>query len=282
MPDPQGLAYFPGIDQLISASFTLAHGITPGVIQVELAPQPNFSAEMGSFFSYYGDVVLEFTDCKVDSASFDASTSGFIWRLAIFDRRWMWAFGQISGSYNLYNDDGTLEKQTEKSPQDLARLCLEAMGEQDYDISQLPSSPQPTVDWDYAVPAQALANLVDELGCRIVFQLDGTVAIVPEGQGEDLPFLADLQADSLTIDPPERPDSLVIVGAPVRYQVDLPLAAVGWNTDGTIQPLGMLDYAPDPEASDGGFGQVDLNYFNKITDPVIRAKAIESIFVMRQ
>jgi hypothetical protein len=53
---------------------------------------------------------------------------------------------------------------------------------------------------------------------------------------------------------------------------------VGWNTDGTIQPLADLDYAPNPQAADGGFGQVDLNYFNQITDPKLRVKAMESVF----
>jgi hypothetical protein len=274
----QGLAYFPGIDQLISASYTLAHGITPGVIQVEMPPQPNFTAEMGSFFFYYGDLVLEFADCKVDSVSFDASASGFVWRLAILDRRWMWAFGQISGRYNLYHPDGSLQPQTAKTPQELAQLCLDAMGEQGYDLSQMPGAPLPTIHWDYAVPARALAALADELGCRVVLRLDGAVAVLPEGEGEELPSTANLQSDSLSIDPPERPDSLVIVGAPVRYQVDLALMAVGWNTDGTIQPLANLDYAPNPLASDGGFDQVDLNYFNTIVDPQLRGKAIESVF----
>jgi hypothetical protein len=112
----------------------------------------------------------------------------------------------------------------------------------------------------------------------VVLELDGTVAILPTGTGAELPYTADVQSDSLTIDPPEKPDSLVIVGAPTRYQLDLQLMAVGWNTDNTIQPLQSLSYAPDPSRPDGGFHQIDIGYFNKITDPQVRALAIESIF----
>ncbi|HEY5312077.1 MAG TPA: hypothetical protein VIK18_06140 [Pirellulales bacterium] len=278
MPDLQGLAYFPGIEQLIGASYTLAHGITPGVIQVEMTPQPDFAPGIGSFFFYYGDVVIELPNCRVEAASFDASTGGFVWRLAILDRRWMWASGQICGNYNQSYGDGSLRSETIKTPQDLARLCLEAMGEQGYDVNQMPNGPRPTIDWDFAVPAQALADLADELGCRIVLGLDDTVAILPSGDGEPMPDTADLQADSLACSASDVPDSLVVVGAPVRYQADLPLMAVGWNTDGTILPLASLDYAPNPLAADGGFGQVDLNYFNQITDPKLRVKAMESVF----
>lgn len=273
-----GYAAFPGVEQIISATYTLAHGISPGVIQIEMAPQPGFTAQSGTFAFSYGGMLLEFANCKVDAASFDASGSGFVWRLAILDRRWIWSFGQISGHYNQYRADGTIKTETRQLANQLCALCLQAMGEQGYDVSQVPSNVYPTVDWDYAVPAQALANLADQLGCHVVLRIDGTVAVLPTGSGQELPYTPNLLADSLTIDPPESPDSLAVVGAATRYQFDLPLMAVGWDVDGTVKPLAQLSYAPQPGASDGGFGQVDLHFFNSISNTAARDLAIASVF----
>ncbi|MCX8092493.1 MAG: hypothetical protein N3I86_16450, partial [Verrucomicrobiae bacterium] len=57
-----------------------------------------------------------------------------VYRVRIQDRRWKWRFGQISGEYNVRRDDNQQNflLGTARNPQQLARLCLDAMGEQNY------------------------------------------------------------------------------------------------------------------------------------------------------
>ncbi len=296
MPEyPQGLASFPGVKSIISATATLAHGISPSAIRMDITPQTTAIAEGGTFTITYGKTKIEFKDCKIDSGSFTRNGSGQIISLAILDRRWKWKFGQISGSYNLRERDGKIIKSqdqnaaaqgkafenTEKTPKELAKLCLKAMGEDTYDIDDLPNDSRPTVNWEYDNPAQALQEICDDLGCRIVLQPDNKVAIrrsyekaggglagpVPDG-----PFIDGAQ----TIDPPERPDSLILVTGRERFQVDIPLRAVGIDIDGSIKPIDELSYKPA-----GGWDTVPPPFFGAV-DEASRELAKKSVYRMYQ
>lgn len=285
----QGLAFFPGVNQVISASYTLAHGITPGVATLEMAPQPGYIGVGGTLSFQFDQVTLAFPGCKVDSATVEGTGGGYVWRLAILDRRWRWAFGAISGSYNLRHVNGKLVKdgtspgtqlvwETEKTPQELAALCLVAMGEGLFSVGDLPNDARPTIEWDHEVPAQALAQLCDDLGCRVVLQLDGTVAIRRTGLGQALPSLPAIIERSLAIDPPEQPDALVVVGSRIRHEVDLPLEAVGKDLDGQIKPIDSLSYKPSVTTHPNGWSDCDLEGFTNLADTKVIELAKETVF----
>jgi hypothetical protein len=250
----QGRVEFPGIEQILSASGSIGHGISPGVHTVTIAPQEHFVAETGTLRISFAGQELELADCKIDYASFRWQR-GYVWRLSIFDRRWKWSMGIISGSYNLRNDDGTIKFGTEKTPQELAQLCLEAIDEQGFNVGDLPNQARPQVEWDCDVPMECLARLCDELGCVIVLQLDGTVALRKIGQGAELPLGDDVLQNSLTIDLPEKPDKIAVVCGADRYQADLRLEAVGEDVDGEIKLIDHLSYRPAE-----GWGKVDLPF----------------------
>src|SRR5579863_830540 len=150
---PQGLLAFPGLEQVRSWSFTLSHGITPGVAHVEIAPQAGVPDEIGTMVISFGDLALTFPSCALDSAQIRRDASGMVVQLAILDRRWAWRYGAVNGRYNIRQKDGALDPTTEMSPQDLAALLLAAMGESDYDASGLPNLSRPEIDWVYANPA---------------------------------------------------------------------------------------------------------------------------------
>ena len=95
------------------------------------------------------------------------------------------------------------------------------MGEKKYHVTDLPTAPRPEVHWDGSVPAEALADLVEEFGFRVVLQLDGTVKICKAGDGADLPIDDDVMENSLTIDPRPMPDDLAILCGDCRFQADL-------------------------------------------------------------
>jgi hypothetical protein len=300
MSTPQGLASYPGIEQIISASITLGHGISPSSARITMAPQLSTIAESGTFTFTIGTTTISFPDCKADQGSYERSDNGEYWHITLLDRRWKWRFGQISGRYNVWRENATLQNgdppgsagsglvaDTERTPQQLAALYLDAMGESGYDVSALPNDTRPPVEHDYDNPAEALAELCDNLGCRIVLGLDNTVKIARVGTGQLLPA-DDLLEDSLTIDPPELPDSVAVVCGPSFFQVDFPLEAVGIDRDktsggdptDTLKPIDELSYKPA-----GGWSNVDLPLFsdlssNESEDDVtgLRSLATKSVF----
>lgn len=244
-----GYATFPGVNAVIDAEISVIQGISPSVCTMHIAPQAELLREGGTLAFYFGDRSITWTNCKVDYASMERDQGGMIWQLRILDRRWKWRFGKISGAYNLRNADNTVRSDTEKNPQELAELCLAAMGEYSYDVSGLPIEPRPFIDWNVTNPAEALAALCDTLNCRVVLSLaNEMVKIVKVGTGADLPNGPITQGGE-TIDSPEMPSQIAIVTAPVRYQCDFMLEAVGLDTDGKIKAIDSLSYKPP-----GGWG----------------------------
>jgi len=261
MSAPQGLVTFPGVQHPISATYTLAHGITPGVCQLTIAPQPQKLQQGGALEFMFDTVKLRFPDCKIDRLDTTRSTqSPKVWILSVLDRRWKWAFGAISGSYNVRLENGELDEDfPRKTPQELARLCLEAMKESGADVSAMPNHGKPEVHWDFANPAQALAELCDAFGCRIVLGLNNKVRLLPVGTGAALPGGKDVADESLAADPPEKPDEIAVYGPPASFQFDLELEAVGLDVDGLVKPINELSYNPDPKYNFGPIGNLVAN-----------------------
>lgn len=267
--DLQGLAYFPGINQLVSATYTRSHGTAPGVATVEIAPQANFTASTGTLEFAYGNTRLPFRNCRLDQHSFRLNSQGEVWALAIQDRRWMWAYGEISGHYNVRNPDGSVMKRngnveglktTERSPRELATACLIAMGESAFDVSELPDDMRPEVHWERHNPAQALSMLCDQFGCRVVLKLDDSVKICKTGTGAELIKLSVME-DSLSINPRQMPSEIKVVCNRTRFQADLVLIPVGMDLDGEVVPIDDLSYAPA-----AGWSRVNPLFFAEVTN----------------
>lgn len=262
MPELHGRATFPGIDQVLACTYTLLHGITPGTATLEIVPQTDFIAAGGDLVLFDGETELTFRDCKVDQSSIRVSSGGFVTYLTIFDRRWRWSFGSLSGTYNRREEDGKLDSARLATPQQLATLALRAMGEQGFDVSQMPNNVFPLVEWDHDNPAEMLADLAGKVGCRVVLRLDGTVQVARAGVGAQLPRPRGLiLEDSLTINPPERPDGITFVCGPTRFQVDFVLEPVGKDIDGKIKPIDLLSYRPT-----GGWIGHYPPYFGGVSD----------------
>jgi hypothetical protein len=248
---------FPGVEQVKGLEGAFSHGISPSVFTLTVAPQNGYDGQGGALTISDGDISYVFDDCKIDRSTFEVSESGMLWQLSIFDRRWKWAFPTIQGVYNLRNDTAgedvdvpMIVPRTEKTPQELATLLLEAMGEEDFDVGDIPNDQRNYVEWNGQPAAGYLADLCDEWLCYIVLRLNGTVKICMAGNGEELPDGGIIE-DSLSIDLPARPDSIGVLGSPTRYQVDLPLEPVGQDVDGSWKPINQLSYAPTKQAPIG-------------------------------
>src|ERR1051326_3115921 len=185
-----GTASWPGILSIESASYVCAHGITPGSIQMQVHPQPIAPQVEGTFA--ITDVVgtLTLPGCRISNLREVKDRSGTYWILDIQDRRWKWlAFGNIQGQYNQLDAHGKLIPWTIQSPAELARKCLDLMGEVNYRLDLPPgldssigrnqqtflptgvnfplTGTNPPVNWNLP-PAQALQQLCDLFGRRIV------------------------------------------------------------------------------------------------------------------
>lgn len=248
---PTAYATFTGLSQIISWEFTFGHGPFPSTGRISVPPHTAALPSGGTFTIVHGNgQPITFPDCVVENASLRAGAEGFIWDLTFVDRRWRWRHGAIDGRYNVPVAKNTWQR--EKTPQELASLCLDAMGEQDYDVSQVPNfgiDPavpiRPQVEWRADNPAEALGRLCDELGCRIVLELDNHVRIVRHAEGAALPALSGVDRQ-LTFTRGGVPNVLRAVCAPIRYQAMFALEAVGIETDAarTIKPIDELSYKP--------------------------------------
>lgn len=274
---PQNAAYitFTGIEAPEGGSYTRAHGRTPGIATIRCRTQSSVPPKVGELKIVGNDGnELTFRDCTIDYSSLSIGDSGQQVSVTIRDRRWKWEFPVINGRYNVYRENGDLDTTTQKTPQELARLCLEAMGESNAIVDDMPNDARPEVDWDVDNAAEALESLCEYLGCRIVLQVDDVVAIRRAGQGADLPETDDICDGGSVLNPPEAPSKIAVVGPPDVYQWDFELEAVGDGASNEVMPIDDLPYKPTGgwEASDpqGGFAS--------IADEKYRAKAVASVF----
>ena len=275
MAIPQADVLFPGIKQVESFEYSREHGITPGTACITIAPQEFLPAKTGPLVMAYGRFRLVMQDFITDTLSFQFNQQGLLWRLKLIDGRWKWRYGEVSGHYNERLPHGPVEKlnpRTEATPEFLVKELFKAMGVKKYNIASLPNL-RPFVHWDKANPAQELADLCDKFGMRIVYRLNGSVAICPVGRGgmsgDREPLLPDgpIIQDSGTFDPPEQPDEIHFVCGPTRFEVDIPLEAVGDDIDGLVKPIDELSYAPKVKDAAGNPGkkadwsQADVVFF---------------------
>jgi hypothetical protein len=282
---PAGAIEFPGIAAPLNASFTLTPGVTPSVCQIRIAPQPAWSPRVGTLALSYGSTTIQFRDCIIDRVQATLDGSGhLVWDVSILDRRWKWkGLGKISGYYNVRREaamDEPLEivDGTEKSPRELARLCLDALGETTYNLDDMPDDPRPEIEWDYTTPAQALAQLCDDLDCVVVLTLRDKIRITRRGSGVALGMGTTFLSGGEEIDPPEQPDEIVIVTQPKTFQTDMELEAVGLDEDMQVKPIDELSYIPFFAGVAPTWRNADPEEMLCIEDPAHRKLAVQSVF----
>lgn len=275
MSDETGYILFPGIEAVEGGSYTLTLGISPSVAVIACRPQKEPPAKYGTLTIGFGDdVPIRLYDCVLDSANMQVNDAGQTVTAYILDRRWKWRYPTISGIYNQYKPNGDLDTTTEKTPQELAKLCLDAIGEVGYDVSALPDDVRPEVNWDYANAAEALQQICDQLGCVIALGLDNKVRICKAGTGATLPDTPDIANYGYAIDPPDKPSSIRVIGEPNLYCMDFQLTPIAREVTGEIEKLSDVSYY----VSDSSLhAWQDYTYFTGIADIKAREYAAESV-----
>lgn len=273
---PQGLCTFDGIKAVMSASFTLTHGTQPNVCQIQIPPQPQGLKETGTLKFTYGKTEVAFEGCKVDSVQASRDGQGrVVWTINVLDPRWKWRIGgHVSGYYNVRRGSGIV-RETLKTPQELATLCLEAMDVERFDVKNLTNDVYPEIEWDFTLAADALDDICNSLGFRVVPKRNKLIALEKVGEGKPLPE-GGAMTNEAAIDPPERPDELIFVTGRCRYQVDLPLEMVMEDLDGVIKPFKECSYGPE-RADNGELRKagIDWNFYELMANSIAPERARE-------
>lgn len=256
MAFPQATIRYPGIPDefIVGGSYTCAHGISPGIITLVIAPNTSVGAKVGEITIRFGKVRINLPGCAIDTGSLrGGSGSARTWSVRLLDRRWKWKYTEpVNGRYNVRDAAKNIDTKVfkERTPQQLAEICLKAMGETGFDVSKLPNDSRPEITWTDENAAEMLDELVNSLGCRVVYDfLDDKVRIFPEGKGKELP--RDELATNLSIGHSREttPSSLLASFAPTVYQAKWELEPLGEETDGRYLPIDELSYRPA-----GGWG----------------------------
>lgn len=260
-------ASWPGVVLVETCEYVAQHGITPGRAILTTYPQTARPLEFGDLVFTDGLRTFTLYDCKVDKVDATRGPQGDTYTIEIVDRRWRWAFGGVSGNYNQKDDRGKLVPWSIRSPQELAAICLKEMGERNPVVILPPGLPRaaganldkylkvgqnfpqtltnPECVWDHTVPAQALARLVENWGCRIIYQpVKDRVLITPLGKGSRFPNLPS-ELIAANVEQTAAPKYVACFSTdPILFQIRFFLEAVGREWDHSYLPIDELSYAP--------------------------------------
>lgn len=258
---------WPGAVAVESCQYTCSHGISPGRFVLTTGSQPKPPAEFGNLVLSDGARVVVVRGCKIERVTPRWTPEGTTYTLEGLDERWQWpSFGGITGHYNAKDDRGKLVPWTIRSPVELVRLCVQALGITRGDFVLPPgltraaganldrylklgenfpqSLTNPEVVWEHTPPAVALAQLADLYGCRVIYQpAAARVLVAPLGKGKPFPNLP-FESIGATVAAPPAPRAVGAFGAPVKFQLRFLLEAVGKEWDGSYVPINQLSYAP--------------------------------------
>ncbi len=255
--------------------FALESGIAPSRGTAVIAADRLDAPEIGDLVLTHGTDTVRLRNVRAESAQVVHDGRGKRLELALVDRRWRWAYGHITGTYNSPLANGV--PSADQSLRALAARCLTALGETVFDVSALSANVFPFVQWEFASPAAALEALLGGRYC-VALGSDDIVRICKRGAGAALPPGAQsLRAAGRAVTP--KADGYRVRGGRTIREVTVEdLEPVGEETNGSVVAIASLSYAPDPMASDGGWGEAALHGFANIADEADRARAQKSIF----
>ncbi len=275
---PDAYASFGGTDRVISGSYSLAWGTTPGQARLSVGVGFGRIGQIGDLkfffrsqsFTLHDAIVVEPT---ISGGSSEVPRTDFV----ALDRRWKWQFrGLVKGDWNFEKKDGSLLRQ--QSPRSMAAMLFDALGEVNYDVTAMPDTPRPRVIWDHVSPRDELNRLCADFGCVVCFSpISNRAYIVKIGVGVGPPAPKDESHQVNRSDSqiwPVPPDGVRIVGGEAIFQTALALGeAVGREVDGSYQPIDRLSYKPP-----GGWTSIQPWEFNDIETEYTDAATGETLY----
>lgn len=269
-----GSIVFPGIAKPRYMIAWRQLGARPSRALIYAQPQPGSPDTTGTATLSFGfnGVTVNWTNALCDKGSIQLSKHGHVQYCEILDRRWRWLKAYWTRAYNVRNPDGTIDQDTVKSLAQIATDLFTAMGDPSADVSAITSTELPEVTYDHDNCADAIEDLLDDRGYVISLLSDNTVKVFVRGTGTVLPANDDVINASLSINPPEFPQTLTAVGKRTMVQSKLLMLPVGIDLDGQIKPVDELSYMPP-----GGWDGTDMVDFNMIVDTVAKELCLLSV-----
>ena len=227
-------------------SYTLSLGTEPGTARIQAPPDFGRIDAVGPLDVYWqGRQMFRLLDARLDNQGAPRSTtSGPIIEWTIQDRRWKWQYGKtLDGDYNREEQDGKLVR--ERSPRQLAKLCFDALGERDVDVSALPDKPRPPKTWIAASPKQELDRLCSDYNCAPAYSpFTNKAYLVKLGKGQAPPNTPHKSRSDSFVNR-ARPDAIRIVGGNTLFQSALKVDEwLALEVDGTYVPMDSVSYKP--------------------------------------
>lgn len=258
----EAVVSYTGVDEIFSFTYSIGHGVVPGVMSFQIAPQRlDKIAQFGTLKMEYDGKKWKMPNCLSDRASYQLNSSGEVVGFYASDFRWAWHYATVTGAFNVKDMEGNdivLSKTPKKNDADLigyskrslrelCEICLEAMGveKSKRNVRRVPKNIYPSVTWDNDNAAQALHALLEPVGLRLCPTWKQGVVIAKAGAGAKLSDYDKLESFGAEIDPVQKPKKIVYISQPIRYNVDFPLEAVGEDIDGKILPVEQLSYWND-------------------------------------
>lgn len=245
----QGLFTFPGLESNLGAEMVVHRGITPSVATVWVNRRPQIDLASGTMRFIYGATPVSFSGSVPGVAhlkqDIEFTKKPVIQKVMIYDRRINWTKGFIRGEYNIRNSAGAIITDSKLHAKDLIAYCLANLGEAGYDVSAVPTTLYPYVNWNAknVSPGHALAYLCEYVSCTINIVNDAVV-ITPYGTGAAMPGGATRATLDVEVYPKTKPANIKVVGSPTRFQSKLKLAARALDNDGTRKTLALVSYKP--------------------------------------
>ena len=256
-----GSISFPGIVAPISLVAPRTVGVRPDRAILRCQPQsgsPDCTGSATLQFSFNG-VDMSWTNALCDSGTIVLSTHGHIQVIEILDRRWSWSKAYYTKAFNVRNPDGSIIASTQYSVSQIASALFGQLGVS-ADVSAVATNDYPEMILDHHRVDDALSDLLTNRGYVISLRSDDSVKVYRRGTGANLPRNYDTRSEVISVNPPQVPYVLKLVGSRTLVQSKLKFLPVGIETDGTIKPVANLSYAP------ASWNGADMENFNFIAD----------------
>lgn len=238
---------------VVAASFTLSRGVTPSIATIRTADNAGFVDATGTLTLSHRGSSMSLANCAVVVGSrraFCDRNGRWLFEFDIADRRRLWQHKLIDGRFNTRLPDCRVRLDSRwpgemKTLRQLASYVLDAMGETAYDVTDVPATLYPPVDWRQCSASAALDRIADIAGCVVCLGVDDRVRLKRRGSGASMPGAgtALFAAHPWT---PASPAGVTAYAGPTRVQATLLLEPVGMESDATraIKPIADLSYAP--------------------------------------
>lgn len=228
-----GRIKFGSITGVGQVTITRARGIAPGTIAIMLPFEPEIVSDPAPLIISDETREIVFPDCIWQSREFEYNDGESV-GLQLLDYRWRWEFGEISGEYNIV-DGGIILPKSKKSARDLAKLLLEEMGVEKFDVMAVPNDKFPSVSWNLDNPAQALESFVNQFGCVVCPQINGKVVISKNNVGKQLPRTKGAEF-RFSYKKASIPDEIRISAQPTQWEISIEID----------KPFGLEREQPNP------------------------------------